>query len=297
MSARARALLAQLSATDRLLLAYLVALAGLALATLARPAAVVAGSAGLALMITGSARWGTRSRWGRRVHDFLPIASVIGTFTLSGPVIAAANPRRWDAALASLDGALFGALPAAWFGLLDRPVWLVDAAAILYFSYYLIPLAMGVALYRTGRRADFDRMVFAIVASFLVTFVCYFALPALGPRVSAAREATLLGGGAMSEQLRRFLRLVELNELDAFPSGHTTLALVYLGLGWRLLPRWRLALSLLVAGIVFSTVYLSLHYVVDLVAGALLAAALPFVWPLLHRCVTLRAVAWAAPTT
>jgi hypothetical protein len=31
-----------------------------------------------------------------------------------------------------------------------------------------------------------------------------------------------------------------------------------------------------VVGIVFATVYLSLHYVVDLVAGALLALSVPF---------------------
>jgi membrane-associated phospholipid phosphatase len=50
---------------------------------------------------------------------------------------------------------------------------------------------------------------------------------------------------------------------------------------------------LLTAGIVFSTVYLSLHYVVDLVAGALLAAAMPLVLPVLWRCFAPRpAGAW-----
>jgi hypothetical protein len=36
-------------------------------------------------------------------------------------------------------------------------------------------------------------------------------------------------------------------------------------------------------GILFSTVYLSLHYVTDLIAGAMLAAAMPLVLPPLRR--------------
>ena len=41
---------------------------------------------------------------------------------------------------------------------------------------------------------------------------------------------------------------------------------------------------LLVAVVLFSTVYLSLHYVVDLVAGALLATLVPLLVPALRWC-------------
>ena len=201
------------------------------------------------------------------MHDFFPIAGVLATFNLSGPVIAAANPTRWDVTFAAWDRALFGALPALWIGLLGRPAWLTDAASIVYCSYYVIPVAMGIALYRADRLAEFEEMVFAVVATFLVSFVCYLAAPALGPRVPADQAAAVLGGGAVSEAVRWFLHTFEGNELDAFPSGHTALSLIFLGFGWRLFPRWRVLLAALVAGIIFSTVYLSLHYVVDVVAG------------------------------
>jgi membrane-associated phospholipid phosphatase len=142
---------------------------------------------------------------------------------------------------------------------------------------------MAAALQSRRRMADFDRLVFALVGTLLLSFAGYFLWPATGPRVSDADAARLLGGGAVSQGVRHFLSRAELNLLDAFPSGHTAVSLVFLGHGWRLFPRWRLPLLAATAGIVFATVYLSLHYVVDLAAGAALAAATPLLLPRLWR--------------
>lgn len=274
---------ASLAAVDRLILAYLAGLAVLALVYHPRPLPLFALIGAVAISLIVCARFHPHSRLGRWMHDFFPIAGVLATFNLSGPVIAVTNPTRWDVTFAAWDHALFGALPALWIGLLDRPAWLTDAASIVYCSYYVIPVAMGVALYRADRRAEFEEMAFAVVATFLVSFVCYLAAPTLGPRVPPEQAAAVLGGGAASEAVRWFLHTFEGNELDAFPSGHTALSLIFLGFGWRMFPRWHVPLAMAVAGIIFSTVYLSLHYLVDVVAGILLAAAMPLLLPLLGR--------------
>jgi membrane-associated phospholipid phosphatase len=88
-------------------------------------------------------------------------------------------------------------------------------------------------------------------------------------------EAQVLGGGAIANGIRAFLRIAEVNTLDAFPSGHAAVSLTFLVLGGRLFPGWRLPIGAGVLAILFSTVYLSLHYVVDLVAGGLVAALVP----------------------
>ncbi|HTF35438.1 MAG TPA: phosphatase PAP2 family protein [Myxococcota bacterium] len=278
----ARAPLDLLTATDRLTLAYLAGLAALAVWSDPKSGFLLLGIGILAIAVVGVAVWGARSGLGRVIHDFFPVPMVVCTFSLTGPVIAAVNPILWDARLAALDRELFPGLAAAWYGALGRPWWLSDAAALLYFSYYVIPLVMGVALYRAGRRMEFDAFVFTVVATFLVSYVCYFVTPTLGPRIPIDREATVLGGAGLSRGLRWFLHAVEFNQLDAFPSGHTAVSIVLFTLGWRLFPRWRLPMSLLVVGIVFSTVYLSLHYVIDLIGGALLAAFMPLLLPVLR---------------
>jgi len=269
-------------ATDRVALAYLAALAALAIARHPEPVPLLARCAALALLIVVAARWRTWSTATRVAHDFLPIATVVCVFEWTGPVIAATNPRRWDAALAAADRALFGALPEQWFGVLGRPWWLTDAASIAYVGYYAMPVAIGVALYARQRRAEFADFVFAVVTAFLLSYACYFVMPASGPRVAPADEARLLGGSVVSGAVRAFVRAAEGNQLDAFPSGHTLLSLYVLGLGWRLLPRWRGGLVVLTAAIVFSTVYLSFHYVVDVVAGAALVPVVAWLVPRLR---------------
>ncbi|HKA15790.1 MAG TPA: phosphatase PAP2 family protein [Myxococcota bacterium] len=271
-----------LGATDRIALAYAIVLAALAAICRVRPPALLLAISLFVAGVVAVARLASVSRAGRVVHDFAPIAFVIALFGFSAPVVAAVNPTRWDARLAALDRAWFGALPALWVGLWGRPEWLTEVASILYASYYAIPIAIAVALYRRGRRADFEFFVFAAVATFLASYIGYLLTPALGPRAPAAREAPF-DGYAVSAWLQAFLRSAEWNQLDAFPSGHVALSLVYFALGSRLLPRWRLPLAGLTAGIVFSTVYLSLHYVVDLLAGGIVAAVMLPVSSALYR--------------
>jgi hypothetical protein len=166
-------------------------------------------------------------------------------------------------------------LPALWFGLL--PAAAHRRRLIVYCTYYGIPVAMGIA-YRADRLAEFED---GIRCRDLPGSGCYLAAPRFGPRVPPDRPRPCRRWPGQRGAV--VPPTFEGNELDAFPSGHTALSLIFLACGWRLFPRWRAPLALLVAGILFSTVYLSLHYVVDVIAGALLACAMPFLLPLLRR--------------
>ncbi|MEW6269999.1 MAG: phosphatase PAP2 family protein [Thermodesulfobacteriota bacterium] len=274
---------ATLRPVDRLSLAFLAVLGAVALACHPRPGTILLALAAVATGVVVGAAGAPRGGPWTFVHDFFPVLGVILIFSLCGPLIEAANPARWDATLAALDRALFGSLASAWYGVLGRPWWLTDAAYVAYCGYYVLPVAIAAALWRGGRAVEFEGFVFTVVATFFASYVGYFLVPASGPRVPAGLEDAVLGGGAPSAWARAFLRTFEVNRLDAFPSGHTALSLVYLVLGWRLLPRWRLPIALVAAGTVFATVYLSLHYVVDVVAGALLAALMPLLLPPVRR--------------
>lgn len=265
-----------LAATDRLTLGFLAALALVTVLRAAEPLPLLLGLAAIAGGVTVVAAVRDRSKALGVTHDFLPIVTIVAIFELLGQIIPQVNPHLWDATFAALDARLFGDLFQRWFALLGRPPWLVDMASLAYVVYYPLPLVVAVALYRRYRPVVFQRYVFTIVAVFYASYAGYLLFPTLGPR---SDDPELLGGGALSEAVRTFVRLAEGNPLDAFPSGHTAVSLVCLGLAWPYLPRWRLALVTVVAGIVFATVYLSYHYVIDVVAGALLAATLLVLLP------------------
>jgi membrane-associated phospholipid phosphatase len=262
---------------DRMMLTFIAFLAAVAVIFYPRPWPILALLGFMAAGFAVVAAWGARSEIGRVAHAFIPLPIVITIFNVAGPLIGVANPARWDGFMATADITLFGPLVPAWRHLLGRPAWLTDVASIAYVSYYFIPFAMCIALWRQGRRREFDDFALALIATLLVSYVGYFLVPTSGPRVPHALEVEVLGGGTISAAVREFLRNAELNTLDAFPSGHTALSLVFLAFGWRLFPRWwvRIPLLLTVIGIIFATVYLSLHYAIDLVAGATQAALMP----------------------
>ncbi len=279
-------------AVDRLLLFTLGALAAVAGVSHPHPARLLLAFGALALFVWAAAKLGPRSRAGDALHTFAPLLIIIGVFETVGFVVAAANPTRWDGVFAALDARLFGALVPAWRNVLGRPAWLSDVLSVSYVSYYFIPTAMAVTLYLRERREELDRFIFGLQLTLIVSYLGYFFFPTSGPRIPSEQAQAVLGGGAVSAAVRLFLRSAELNALDAFPSGHTAVSLVFLAYGWRMLPRWRIALTTSVAGIVFSTVYLSHHYVIDLFAGALVSCGSLALMPLARRAFGFTSSPW-----
>ncbi|WP_158501667.1 phosphatase PAP2 family protein [Vitiosangium sp. GDMCC 1.1324] len=268
---------------DRLLLGSLAVLAMLGVCFLPRPLPFLGVLAATATFLLGVAMWGESTHVGRVLHAFISLPVVLILFTALGPLIPAVNPVRWDDRWRELDQGLFGNLAWHWHHALGRPSWFTDASYLVYVSYYALPVALGAALYIQHRRGEFHRFVFTTVATFLLSYVGYFLFPTLGPRVPVELEDALLGGGAISHAIRAFLLFSEGTLLNAFPSAHTAVSLVLLGLGWRAFPRMRVPLTLHVAAIIFTTVYLSFHYVVDLMGGVMLALMTPVLVPMLRR--------------
>lgn len=234
----------------------------------------------LMVFVLGSARLAVwRPLW-RAVHDFSPVLLVPVTFNTLGSIIDCASPGRWDATFSALDERLFGELPGLWRGVLGRPSWFVDVVSLAYFSYYVVPVIVPLLLYRRGWLSDFRRSVFTLTLTFYASYAGYFMFPTLGPRTPPA-EAQLVGG-VLSQGIRLFIEFAERTRTDAFPSGHAAVALVCLYLAWQMSGRVFAAMLPLVAGIVFSTVYLHYHYVVDIVVGAALAAGCVWLGPRLQ---------------
>ena len=225
----------------------------------------------------------TRGRSWRVLHEFSSILVVITVFSALGPIIDCANSGRWDLTFARLDVALFGRPAGEWRALLGRPSWFVDGTYVLYLSYYFVPFVLAIVTYRRQSTEEFRNLVFTIVVTFYLSYIGYFLFPAVGPRVPPEAESLAIGGGMISTVARRFLAWAEQNPTDAFPSGHTAVALLCVFRARRVSAGLSILYVPIVIGIIFSTVYLHYHYVVDVLGGAALACAGAWLGPRLEQ--------------
>ncbi len=87
----------------------------------------------------------------------------------------------------------------------------------------------------------------------------------------------------VAEPIRRLLNALEGIKRDAFPSGHTSAALISLRYMYRFTPRLACYALPAVFLMIIATLYLRYHYAVDILGGGSLAALCVLLAPRLLR--------------
>jgi membrane-associated phospholipid phosphatase len=212
-----------------------------------------------------------RKRWGKRrlvrfLCDFSPIFFVVVTYELLGGIIPYLRPEV-DNLLMKIDLNLFGTHPTLWLERFLVP-WLIDILAMVYASYYFIPVILIVILYVRGAEAEFSVTIFTLLLGYYLSFVGYITMPTIGPRFTLASLYEVpLRGGVVADSLIHILNAIEGNKQDCFPSGHTQMTLISLWFAFKYRrPLFWIYLPVSVV-LIFSTVYLRYHYVIDIAAG------------------------------
>lgn len=204
--------------------------------------------------------------------DFYPAAFIAFVYESLGVLIAAARGRPRDDLLIAADRAILGGDVTV----LLQPVVRPGLAALLYVAYstyYFLPIVLGGFLWAKSP-AEARRFIFTLTVCFYVSYAGYFTIPAYGPRTALADAHTApLETHPVARAISKTINQLEHTKLDAFPSGHTMITVAVLIVAWR---RYRkvfwflLPVALL---LIFSTMYCRYHYLVDVLAGILLAFA------------------------
>lgn len=215
--------------------------------------------------------------------------AIFGSFTHLQYVLPTARSVVVDGELYAIDRALFGFEPAE---LLDR--WVTRETtewfAFFYFGYFLL-LAAHVGGFMVSRRIGLLAEVsLGVVLVFAIGQLLYIVVPGHGPYIHLAdRFERPLEGGFWWSLVRSTVDSVDEGaRTDIFPSLHTA-APTYLALFSFRHRRERpfrytwLPLGLFTTQIVLSTMFLRWHYLVDVVAGLVLATTVSRV---AHRLAT-----------
>ena len=218
------------------------------------------------------------------LYSFLPVLIIPIIFNSLGDLIPWLWPRYLDDILIRIDYALFGVHPTVWMERLIHPV-LTMLLQLAYISYYPMPVVLVLILFMKNKSREFDEAMFGLLLCFYLSYIGYILVPAIGPRFTLIEFQTMsLQAGPVTLSIQEALNTLEHNKADAFPSGHTAIALQSLYYAWKakekILSR---ALIPIVASLIFSTVYLRYHYVIDVIAGIGLAVLSVSVAPQLYR--------------
>jgi membrane-associated phospholipid phosphatase len=122
-----------------------------------------------------------------------------------------------------------------------------------------------------------------VLLGLFVSYLGYIAVPALGPRFFLSPDSVKPFGGTGVGAIRSLLDRIEGVTRDCFPSGHTELTLLVLFCAYRFHKKTFYVLLPIGFALIFSTVYLRYHYVIDVIAGAATAFALALAADLLHE--------------
>jgi membrane-associated phospholipid phosphatase len=189
----------------------------------------------------------------------------------------AVHPHSYEAELLWFDQAVFG-MPVAMFLEPYLVKGVTDFAQLCYASHYLLPFILMGLMLKDGKAKEAEWLAAAVSFVVLTGFLLYIVVPARSPYVLAhamedgpirfAGPVPMTGWGMA---IRDWLHQNETFKYDCFPSGHTQLSLTVLVASWRYHRRSFPAFLIVVSGLIFATLYLQYHYVIDLAAGAALA--------------------------
>lgn len=263
-------------ASDAIAVAYaalLLALAVIFRARIEEWASIVAMTGaivvGVPVLVWVARRW--PNRWTRIASGWDIVVYIPVLFFLTVAMVWRVHRTDFDGQLIAMDRWLGLDRALAWAQSIENP-WAIDAMKVAWISYYVLPVIPGLELWRRGS-AHFWEAKTMVLLGLILAYLGYFATPALGGQGVAPASS----GAVVFNSLSHAIATAEgADARDTYPSGHVMTSLVAIAvcvrhrlrIGWVTIP---LALA-----IMFSTIYLRYHYVIDCVAGLWMGAGAIF---------------------
>jgi membrane-associated phospholipid phosphatase len=199
-------------------------------------------------------------------------------------IINLINSPLIDSTLINIDYSIFGINPTQWVSSFDNPL-LTELLEIVYFLYYIVIIIYGLELYLRKRYDEFKFGAFIIFLGFYLCYIAYMFFPAVGPRFFLHNFSLIdkeLPGLFFTDWIRHFLNFAEsipanvpnpqdYVQRDAMPSAHAEIAILLAYLSRKVRSRSFYFYFPYCILMIIATVYLRYHYVIDIIAGGLMA--------------------------
>jgi membrane-associated phospholipid phosphatase len=216
----------------------------------------------------------------RIIHYWYIAPIILITFRQLFFMVKPIRVYDYDDWFIAIDRWLFGTDPTHFLYQFSHPV-LTEILQIVYGMFYLLPIILGLSLLNKDRFVALDFALFSVIYGFYLSYLGYFTLPGIGPRFTLHDFDSInqmLPGLYLTNFLREWTNTGEgipfgtqnpadVVQRDVFPSGHTMITLIVMYLSVKLRSRSRFFFIPIGSLLIFSTVYLWYHYVIDLIGG------------------------------
>ncbi len=176
-----------------------------------------------------------------------------------------------DAALIAWDQRLFGFQASVSMQRFVTPLLTAWMEFAYTFHILNIPI-VACFVYLRRRRERFREMMAGVLVITFLGLIGYLLVPAVGPMYTL-RDQFTVSLGVPLEVVNRQIEFMDFARIkrDVFPSLHAGISFVVWLYAWRNSRALFAILAPFVLSLFVSTVYLRYHYLVDVVAGLLLA--------------------------
>jgi len=206
------------------------------------------------------------------VRDWFPfLVILLMYYSLWGDATHLLVPHDRDQELIVVDQRLFGFQASVAMQRFITPL----RTAWMEFSYFFHILNIPIVacfIYLRRPRSRFREMMSGLVVVSFFGLLGYLLVPAIGPMYTQRNLYTV----SLSQPISIFNQQLEFMDFarihrDVFPSMHVAISFLVWLYAWRNSQRLFWVLSPFVLSLWVSTVYLRYHYLIDVLAGLLLA--------------------------
>ncbi len=219
----------------------------------------------------GELREFIRPYWGV-IRDWAPFLIILLMYySLWGDATHLLVTHDRDAALIAIDQRLFGFQASVALQRIVGPALTSWMQFAYLFHLFNIPI-VACFIYMRRPRARFREMMCGLLVVSFLGLLGYILVPAIGPMYTLRSQYTV----ALSTPIAALNRQMEFMDFarirrDVFPSLHVAISFVVWLYAWRNSKRLFWILSPIILSLWVSTVYLRYHYLIDCLAGLVLA--------------------------
>ena len=205
-------------------------------------------------------------------RPWIPFVTIMLCYEALQGIVGNLADTRTLYSVYSLDRAVWGFNVTGWVQSTFYSPTMTLVTSFFYSLHLPLVVITSFALWRFNRQV-FGKYVTAMVLTSYAALVTFILLPTAPPWYQGVAHDLFYGGTSSSlpNGLLYVVSVFESDKFASFPSLHAAYAVLFSYFMIKLDRRLAFVAIPITVGILFSTVYLGQHYLLDLVAGALYA--------------------------